>query len=201
MLCGAPAASDLASAFALVSGATLSARADPLAELRKSFTVDGKPVPPEVFADFGDAMLSDSRPIVVTIDAKAAIDSNRYADPIAVNGRSVEQSKAGSGSLNGPETTGYEFFGATANGLLVVVATWSGGGSGTFTFLHVLDAAVSSAFDDDGARYQRLDLTVLRTVSLGDRWEGAVSISGNVIHIATARSPANPPKTIEALRP
>ncbi len=185
--------------LALMSGAALSAGADPLAELRKSFTVDGKPVPPEVFADFGDAMLSDSRPIVVTIDAKAAIDSNRYADPIAVKGRSVEQSKAG--SLNGPETTGYEFFGATANGLLVVVATWSGGGSGTFTFLHVLDAAVSSAFDDDGPRYQRLDLTILRTVGLGDRWKGEVSISGNVIHIATASSPASPPKTIEAVRP
>jgi hypothetical protein len=155
--------------LALVPGAALSARADPLAELRKAFTVDGKPVPPEVFADFGDAMLSDSRPIVVTVDAKSAIDGNRYADPIAVKGRWVEQAKPGSGSFNGAETTGYEFIGATANGLLVAVATWSGGGSGTFTFLHVLDAALSSAFDDDGKIYQRVDLTILRTVSLGDR--------------------------------
>ena len=48
--------------------------------------------------------MSDSRPIVVTIDANAAIDSNRYADPIATNGRWVEQTKLGSGSFNGPET-------------------------------------------------------------------------------------------------
>jgi hypothetical protein len=31
----------------------------------------------KIFADFGDAMMSDNRPIVVTIDANAAIDSNR----------------------------------------------------------------------------------------------------------------------------
>ena len=45
----------------------------PVDELRKSFTIGGKPIPPEIFADFGDAMMSDSRPIVVTIDANAAI--------------------------------------------------------------------------------------------------------------------------------
>ena len=37
--------------------------ADPLNELRKSFTIGGKPIPPEIFADFGDAMMSDNRPI------------------------------------------------------------------------------------------------------------------------------------------
>jgi hypothetical protein len=56
--------------------------ADPLHEVRKSFAIGGKPIPAEIFADFGEAWMSDKRPIVVTIDAKAAIDSNRYADPI-----------------------------------------------------------------------------------------------------------------------
>src|SRR5271167_1124100 len=42
-------------------------------EVRKSFTIGGKPIPPEIFADFGDAMMSDNRPIVVTVDANAAI--------------------------------------------------------------------------------------------------------------------------------
>jgi hypothetical protein len=95
---------------------------DPLNEVRKSFTTGGKPVPPKIFADFGDAMMSDNRPIVVTIDANAAIDSNRYADPTKRNGRWVEQMKAGSGSFNGPETMSYEYHGATANGLLVFLA-------------------------------------------------------------------------------
>jgi hypothetical protein len=78
--------------LALCCGAATTAlAADPLDEARRSFTIGGKPIPPEIFADFGDAMMSDSRPIVVTIDANAAIDSNRYADPIKTNGRWVER--------------------------------------------------------------------------------------------------------------
>ena len=96
--------------LALYSGSAATAfAADPLDEVRRSFTIGGKPIPPEIFADFGDAMMSDNRPIVVTIDANAAIDSNRYADPIKSNGRWVEQIKLGSGSFNGPETMAYEF--------------------------------------------------------------------------------------------
>jgi hypothetical protein len=171
------------------SGATVFA-ADPLNEVRKSFIIGGKPIPPEIFADFGDAMMSDNRPIVVTIDANAAIDSNRYADPIKTNGRWVEQAKPGPGGLNGPETMAYEYRGATANGLLVFLGAWSGGGSGTFYYLHILDAVSNRAFDEDGSAYLRLDLTLVRTVVLGDRWEGDVSISGNSVRIVTDASHA-----------
>ena len=162
--------------------------ADPLDEVRRSFTIGGKPIPPEAFADFGDATMSDSRPIVVTIDANAAIDSNRYADPIKTKGRWVEQTKLGSGSFNGPETMSYEFQGAAADGMLVFLAAWSGGGSGTFYYLHILDAASHRAFDEDGSIYSRLDLTPVRTYILGDRWQGSVSISGNSVHIVNDSS-------------
>ena len=86
----------VALALCFGSGATAFAAVS-LDEVRKSFTIGGKPIPSEIFADFGDAMLSDSRPIVVAIDANAAIDSNRYADPIKTNGGWVEQMKPGSG--------------------------------------------------------------------------------------------------------
>ena len=184
--------------------ATTAFAADPLDEVRKSFTIGGKTIPPEIFADFGDAMMSDSRPIVVTIDAKAAIDSNRYPDPIKTNGRWVEQARPGSGSFNGPETMSYEFRGPTANGLLVFLATWSGGGSGTFYYLHILDAASTRAFAEDGSTYLRLDLTLVRTVILGDRWEGDVRISGNSVRIVTDASHAERrvgSVTIDARRP
>jgi hypothetical protein len=162
--------------------------ADPLDEVRRSFTIGGKRIPPEVFADFGDATISDNRPIIVTIDAYAAIDSNRYADPIKAKGRWVEQTKLGSGSFNGPETMSYEFQGATANGMLVFLAAWSGGGSGTFYYLHILDAASNRAFDEDGSTYSRVDLTLVRTYILGDRWQGDVSISGNSVRVVTDSS-------------
>jgi hypothetical protein len=149
-------------------------------------------------------MMSDNRPIVVTIDANAAINSNRYADPIKTNGRWVEQAKAGLGSFNGPDAMSYEFRGATANGLLVFVAASSGGGSGTFHYLHILDAASNRAFDEDGSTYSRLDLTLVRSYILGDRWEGDVSISGNSVRIVTDASLGGhgvSPLTIEARRP
>ena len=190
--------------LALLCGSTAMTAADPLDEVRKSFTIGGKPIPPEIFADFGDAMMSDSRPIVVTIDANAAIDSNRYADPIKTNGRWVEQVKPGSGSFNGPETMSYEYRGVTSNGLLVVLTAYSGGGSGTFTYLHILDAASNRAFDEDGSSYSRLDLTLERTYILGDRWEGDVSVSGNSVRIVTDASLGGhgvSPVTIEARRP
>ena len=153
-----------------VDAAASAAPADPLGELRKTFTVGGKRVPPEIFADFGDANLADSDPIVVTIDPRAATSGNRYADPIRENGRWIVQTKPNDKVLNGAEETAYEYIGLTRDNLLVVVASFNGGGSGTFYTLHVLDATVAPAVDAVGKVYQRLNLTLLRSVRLGDRW-------------------------------
>jgi len=191
-------------ALAIYSAEGQPTPADPLGELRKSFTVDGKPVPPEIFADFGDSDLADSDPIVVAIDARAATGGNRYADPIRKQGHWVIQAKANDKVLNGAEETAYEYLGATRNGLLIVVASYNGGGSGTFHTLHILDAASAPAFDADGKPYERLNLTVLRSVPLGDRWQGTASISGNTVRITTLKpGPAKgvAPASIEARRP
>jgi len=140
---------------------------------------------------------------VVTIDARAAVGSNRYADPIVIQGRWVMQKKPNDKVLNGAEETAYEYIGATRDNLLVV-ASYNGGGSGTFHTLHILDAALAPAFDADGKAYERLNLTLLRGVPLGDRWEGTVTISGNTVRITSPDSgPAKgiAPTTIEARRP
>jgi hypothetical protein len=192
-------------AFAFAALITLAApafAAGPLDELRHSFTLDGKPVPPEVFRDFGDADLGDSLPAVVAIDVKAAIDSNRYGNPIARRGGWLSQSRTAPATLNGVEETAYRYIGATKSGLLVVIATYSGGGSGVFTTLHVLDASLAAGFDSDGKRYGRVDLAVLRSVALGDRWQGEATIVGDAVRIVTAITPASAvPRSIDARRP
>ena len=97
----------------------------------------------------------------------------------------------------------YEYISATRNNLLVVLTAYSGGG-GVFYALDILDAAWASAFDDDGESYQRLDLTMLRHVVLGERWQGEIKISGNSIHVSTTGSlPGQDmkPKDLEARRP
>ena len=180
-----------------------------LKELRQTFKVHGKPIPPEVIADFGDADMADSGPIRVTIDLLAAVGSNLYYDDIAVAPHGwVSQKKVvpNGGAEKQTEETGYIFNGVTRNGLLVVTSSYSGGGTGVFTYLHILDAAAARAFDEDGKPYDRLNLTNIRTISLGDRWNGDIKINGDTIAIVTPRdqqTDARKPGTqlIQAARP
>jgi hypothetical protein len=187
---------------------TPSADASPaalVAEVRKSFTINGKPIPPEIFRDFGDGDLADSSDSMwITVDLLAATGSNRYYDDIKGDHGSYTQKPA---CKQDPcEETGYLYIGSTENGLLVVVASYSGGGSGDFETLHILDLAAAKGFDNDGKAYTRINLTDIRNVVLGDRWSGEVTIAKNTIHIATERNgPGDrtdgPPATIEAKRP
>jgi hypothetical protein len=200
----------IAALFLLTLAASASAAPAkaPLEELRHSFTLGGKPIPPEVFADFGDADMADSASIRVTIDLLAAMDSNLYADEIkGAPGGWVTQTRVTAGPEKLTEIAGYEFDGVTQNGLLVVTASYSGGGSGDFFTLHFLDAAMARAFDGDGKPYDRLNLTALRSIPLGDRWDGAIKIAGNKVSILTKprqpnasnRQPGT--QVVEAVRP
>jgi hypothetical protein len=176
-----------------------------VSEVRRAFTLNGKTIPPEIFRDFGDGDLADSGAIWVTVDLSAAIGSNLYYDPIREYGAWKIQKKQRS-EADTSEETAYSFKGATANGLVVVVASYNGGGSGTFHTLHILDVAPATGIDLDGKRYQRINLTNIRSVVLGDRWDGEVKISGNVIQVITTRDgPANAgaraPLTLTAERP
>ena len=178
--------------------------ANVLAETRAHFTIDGKPIPPEIFVDFGDADMADSRPILIAIEALAAMDSNRYADPINKSGAWVRQTRANEKTINGAEETAYSFVGTTANHLIVVIASYNGGGSGTFHTLHILDSSAASAFGDDGKIYARLELRLLRSIALGDRWQGRATIAGNAIHVMTTAGGGErglKPLDIEARRP
>jgi hypothetical protein len=58
-------------------------------EVRHSFTLNGKPIPPEILRDFGDGDLAGSGSIWVTVDVKAAIGSNLYFDGIKQNGSCI----------------------------------------------------------------------------------------------------------------
>jgi hypothetical protein len=175
-----------------------------LAEVRHAFTLHGKPVPPEIFRDMGDGDLGDSGAIWVTVDIVAAIGSELYGDPIKQEHGWVIQTKPNE-SMNHIERTDYTFVGSTSNGLLVVLASYSGGGSGTFYTLHVLDVAAARGFGIDGKIYRRINLTDLRNVILGDRWVGDIIIAKNSIRITTTRDgPVGGPRpsiTIEAKRP
>lgn len=191
----------------LVMSAASAGSLSPIDELRRSFTVGGEPVPPNIFCDMGDGHLADSDSIVVTIDVKAATGSNRYAAPIRRNGPWITQGRTGAGGTDLREEEAYRYVGMTANGLLVVITSYSGGGSGVFYSLHLLTAEPARGFDSDGKRYERLTVSVIRSVALGDRWNGEVRIDRNVVLVTTSGGlPAvqsSVPKTIriQAERP
>jgi hypothetical protein len=178
-----------------------------LDEVRKTFTLGGKRIPPEIFRDFGDGNLADSLPIWVTVDLRAAIDSNLYYDDIKQQGDWVIQRKPAPNTMNGAEETAYTYKGAAENGLLVVLATYSGGGSGDFVTLHLLQLDAAAAYDSDGTVYDRINLTNLRSMPLGDRWGGEVHIDKNMIRIVTTRrgpadrSETREERTVEAKMP
>jgi hypothetical protein len=141
----------------------------------------------------------------VTVDLAAAVGSNLYYDPIRDYREWKIQTRQRQ-TTDAPEETSYSFKGATANGLLVVIAGYNGGGTGTFHTLHILDVTAAIGFDSDGKRYQRINLTDVRSIVLGDRWEGEMKISGNAVRATTRRNgPANleprSPMTITAERP
>jgi hypothetical protein len=179
----------------------------PIDELRQNFTIGGEPVPPNIFRDMGDGDLADSGSIIVTIDARAATGSNLYADLIKRNGTWIAQSRASPGDKALNEEEAYRYIGMTANKLLVVITSYSGGGSGVFYSLHILTAEPARAFDGEGKRYERLNVTTIRSVALGDRWNGEVRIDGNAILITmTGGIPAGQARkpstvTIKAERP
>jgi len=179
-----------------------------LAELRAHFTLGGKPIPPEIFRDMGDGDMADSESIRVSVDVKAAIGSNLYYDEVKPDGFGwVAQRPAGGKTALGIEEYAYHYVGATANGLLVVITSTSLGSTGDFYTLHILDLAAAKAFRPDGAVYDRINVTTLREIALGDRWDGFVRISGNTITVTTMRAgPADDSGVarvmkVEALRP
>ncbi len=160
-----------------------------LDEVRCSFTINGKPIRPEIFRDMGDGDMADSESILDSVDLKAAIGSNLYYDDVKPDGPGwVAQRKIAKQTLNGYEEYAYHYVGSTANKLLVVIASYNGGGSGTFYTLHILDLAAAKAYYSDGTVYDRIDLSTLRDIPLGDRWDGYAKISGNTIEITTTRT-------------
>lgn len=177
------------SSLALAESATTTPQSIDAAmdEVRQSFTLGGKPIPPGIFRDLGDGDIADSTSILVTVDLKAAVGSNRYYEDINKSGKWIVQKKADKDVANGWEASAYNFIGSTTNNLLVVVSSYNGGGSGTFYTLHLLDLAPGKALDSEGQIYERLNLTTVQDVPLGDRWQGTVTISGNFIDVLTTK--------------
>jgi hypothetical protein len=147
-----------------------------IAEARRTFTLNGKQIPPEIFRDFGDGDLADSGTIWVTVDVKAAIGSNLYFDEIRQNGTWISQKEGHRGRR-------------TRDGIHILWRDRERLSRGPRRLqrrrLGRLHHAAHPrycprrAFDLGGKVYERINLTDLRRVALGDPWDGKISIAKN----------------------
>ena len=184
----------------LAASSPAQAGANPmLDELRTHFTVKHDPVSPLVFRDFG-AGQGRVRPTMTAIDLSYALESEHYTEGWLTQKRTPQGFlMAKSGSV----TYGYKFVGMTANKLLVALVTNDADAPDIESTIYVMDAAVTHAAAGDG----RLELIPVRIVELGDKWNGTVTLKGNIIVIVSA--PGNQvnktrlPQTdmIKAMRP
>jgi hypothetical protein len=113
------------------------------------------------------------------VDLDGCRRSNRYAAVYEVDGRVLRWRDPDGGGRGYVE---YEYVGALASGVHVVVLGESGGGSGLFQkllFLRVLSAPL----DEDGRSHTRHALTLVGSETLGDRARFEVVLGADTVTV------------------
>ena len=136
-------------------------------EAQQKFTFAGRPIHPKaVHLLLGN--LADSQPVVVAVDVGAAATSNDYlADGVEVEQDVVRYS-------NDTESVGYVRLGTLTNGVVVLRAWESGGGSGVFESL--LCVRFERFAGRPGQKGERLIMRTAGIASLGDRTDEKVQL-------------------------
>lgn len=143
-----------------------------LNEANGRFTINEKPIHPGLFQEFAIWLSDNSNPVTVTVDVLAGAKArNEYdADAVKVQDGYISYSRD-----NG-ESFSYKWLGRLSNGLHVVEVADSGGGSGVFSDLFFIRFDKGEGWDNDGKKYDRLLMTVVRTFALGDRDDGEIKV-------------------------
>lgn len=141
----------------------------------KTFKFRGHWIHPKIVREFLPWESDYELPLVLSVDVGAATGTNRYYGD-------TEEKK---GSVLFKETDGtitsYEWKGRLKNGLHVVVVKEAGSGSLVGNSLAVFRLFPQAAKDGQGKPYTQLRLSVERIVTLGDRADTKISLSGNTV--------------------
>jgi hypothetical protein len=138
--------------------------------------------------------ISDSSETVTSIDLTAANESNRFFGD--VRQLTIGDAKwVRHDERDGGGWFAYRYVGTSPSGIHVLHCRESTGGSGVFNTVMFLvlggeDALMQTAATPDGlAVRQRLTVTTLGTLPLGDRYEGEVTYDQDVLTIGADESP------------
>jgi len=144
-----------------------------LLEANTHFTYKSKPIHPGLVEEFNTWLSDNCNPITISVDVAAADDTNEYSDSdieSTPNGYVSNQKESG-------EYFRYKWLGRLNNGLHVLEVAEGGGGSGEFKSLFFIKFDEGVGITPEGKQYDRLLMTIVRGVTLGDRDSGEISVS------------------------
>lgn len=161
-----------------------------LIELNKSFTYKGKPVHPRAVQDL-ISWLPDNFPGPVAIDAAGSFDSNRYAGDYSVKDEGLVFIDLTQEFLKQPGWFGYRHLGRLANGYHVLDTYLSGGGTGIFQSLLLVECLTDFEYKSDGSRRERLVIKRMGEFPIGDRYTGKIKLDSKNNTIAVGADKQN----------
>ena len=149
------------------------------------FSWNGQPIHPKIIEDL-TTWLSDSGEQVIAINLSDSQDSNRYCCEKDINlkesdGRFLVEYREEGASF------GYIHIGQADSGVHVLRIWSSGSGSGIFNNVMLLSVTEGSSIRFEGSNWRLsaypVVLTKLGSITLGDRWNGTITIDGNTLVI------------------
>lgn len=144
-----------------------------LEALRYSF-VREEYIHPRILQELG-GWISDRNSTVIGIDLASANRSNRFYGDVAISAR---EDGTWVYWTQGSESFGYRYIASSPSGIHMVQCADSGGGSGVFVTVMLLELSQDRCLNSEGAEgplsKNRLVLKVLGKVPLGDRYSGLI---------------------------
>lgn len=158
-----------------------------LQEANDHFTYQGKPISPGVLKDFAlDDLSGDVLPAGAVLLEKAT-DEQYEIKSEGTDIRKGINASYGERTPLGQESIGYSYLGRLANGTHVLRAYYSGGGTGVFMVLILINFATQQYITDEGMT-ERVLMMDAGQMRLGDRYDGKITIEPKRITIGPGRN-------------
>ena len=165
-----------------------------LAEANRDFTFAGQPINPRAVNDLLPWM-SDALPGPVAVDVEGAQLANRYAGEVEKGDRGLVRLVVEGRAGQRGEVFEYVRVGTLTGGQHVLRVATGSGGSGHFVSLLIVRFSIEREYQDEEWR-TRLVMTRVAEISLGERYDGEVSVSGRTLSIGADRRSGTKARTL-----
>lgn len=159
----------------------LFAQEDITAEANRNFTYQGAPIHPGLVQEFSSWISDKGLPTTISVDVSAPHGNEYFDGDVKLQGKNICVDVKDGGSFC------YEWLGKLDNGIHVLRAGESGGGSGVFGDLFFVKFDKGEGYNEDGKKYDQLLMSIVRTYTLGDRDDGEIKVLGDHVVVGKSR--------------